>query len=307
MSGGVDRIEVVAAYAAEQLREPPLDGLRVIGGDVPYPGEEVREPAARIVRAERHRPRISRYRSEPPGRAVGQQPLDRVHVVDHVPVTDRACPATVVARHASEGRTASGGNVHGEEEAVRPESLVEAIEHEPRLYRSPAPVEVQLHDCVQVLAEVHDQGFTDGLPALRGAGAAGEEGYAVLGGDRDDGRHVGLGPGDGNPDRLDLIDGSVGGVPSAACRIEEHFAFDLPRQPAGEGGVSGAGRRPGPVRMRSLQAGSPAEVKSAANRRGFYPSRPARTALRLGPARTPSGAGVRARPGSYGGPTMGRR
>ena len=114
VTGRVYRIEIVSADAAEQLGKSPVDGVPVARGDAPNPREEVREGGGDGFRSGRRlRLRIPRDRPEPPGRAVGQQRLDRVHVVDHVPVADRACPAAIVAGHAPEGRTAAGGYVHG--------------------------------------------------------------------------------------------------------------------------------------------------------------------------------------------------
>ena len=152
MPGRLDRVQVVAADAAKELRKPPLDRVGVVRGDVPHPPEEVRDGSAGAFRS-----RIARGRAEPASRPVGQQALDRVHVVHHVAVADRARAGAVVAGHAPERRTVAGGHVDGKEEAVRPEGAIEPIEHEARLDGHAAPFEVQIQDGVQVLAEVHDE------------------------------------------------------------------------------------------------------------------------------------------------------
>ena len=92
----------------------------------------------------------------------------------------------------------------GKKRPCGPERPVEPVQHQARLDRDPALLPVEAHDRVQVLAEVHDERFAHGLPALRGAGAAGEEGDAVLRGNGDDARHVGLGSGDRDPDGLSI-------------------------------------------------------------------------------------------------------
>ena len=225
MAGGVDRLQVVAADPPQELRKPALDRVRMVGGDVPDPREETAEASGRVVRAPC--PRVSRDRPETTRGAVGQQSFDRVHVVDHVPVADGAGPATVVPRHAAEGRAAPGGHVHGKEEPVRPQGAIEGVQHEAGLHGDPALLEVEVEDAVQVLAEVDDEGRADRLPALRGPASTGKEGRAGLRGQRDDAGDILIGARNRHPDGIDLVDRSVRRVASAAGAVEENLALDL--------------------------------------------------------------------------------
>ena len=101
MARGIRRegVEIVAADAALHFREARLD---LVGLAQPDIDQTARERSQR--RAWRQVREAGRDRAEMPLGAVGQHGIDRVHVVAHRAVAQRAAAAGIVRRHAADGR-----------------------------------------------------------------------------------------------------------------------------------------------------------------------------------------------------------
>jgi len=117
-------------------------------------------------------------------------------------------------------RLCRGGDVDRVPQAVRPEPRVQGVEHDARLHRDLGAVLVEADDLAQVLRHVEDQRLAHRLAALRGAGAARQDRRAGVARDVERGREVGLVARDDDADRLDLVDGGVGGVEHAVVPPE---------------------------------------------------------------------------------------
>ena len=99
---------------------------------------------------------------------------------------------------------------------MRFEPLVEAIQHHARLYPNRRGFLVELADFGQVLTRIHHQAFADGLTGLGCASTAGCHRQTDLVRDLERTKHIGGGLRHDHPDRLDLVDGRVGGVEPSA-------------------------------------------------------------------------------------------
>lgn len=98
------------------------------------------------------------------------------------------------------------------------------------------PPPVKVADRGEVLAGVDHQPVADGLPGLRGPGAAQHQRHALQLGDLHHALQVAGGPRKDHAHGLDLVDGRVGAVPAAAEGIEKDLALDLASEPGRDAG-----------------------------------------------------------------------
>ena len=255
-------VEVVASDPALDAREPRLD-LGALGlGEPEHAAGEA--GCGGGVEAD--------------GRAVGEPGLDGEDVVDHLAVGERAGAAGVVAGHAAEGAAAGGGGLHREEQAVRAQPGVEALEHHARPDLGGQGVGVERDEAVEVPAEVEDEAGADRLAVLRGAAAAGDHRNVVLGGDRERRRHVVGVAGKGDGERHDLVDRGVGGVAAPAEGVGGDAAAQVRDQCPGQRlrptRVARRGRRPQRCRHRTLPCGAPTKAPGGAGLNGVRPRGP---------------------------------
>ena len=116
-----------------------------------------------------------------------------------------------------------------------PEQPVQLVEDNARIDCNGPCRRLERPDLAQKLARIDDQRFAHGLAALGCPGAAGQQRYAVLGGDLDGRQHILAGARHHHADGLDLVHRGISAVAAAAERVEEDFAFEFAAQPGGQG------------------------------------------------------------------------
>src|SRR5580704_3207191 len=160
-------------------------------------------------------------------RAIGEDRIDRAHVVHHVAVADRARAAGIVRGHAADRRAIAGRDIDREPQFVLAQPGIEPFHDHAGLDFDPPRRSVDFPDALHVFATFDDERAVYRLPALRGAAAARQYRHAFLAGDLDRGRDVALILGDDDSQRLYLIDRRVGAVAAAGEPVEQHVALDL--------------------------------------------------------------------------------
>jgi hypothetical protein len=88
---------------------------------------------------------------------------------------------------------------------MRCQERVEVVQDHARLHGDPACVGVETHNLVQMMADIDNNCFADGLSALRCAGAAWQHRETFIRGDGDDARNIFVVFGDNDADRLYLV------------------------------------------------------------------------------------------------------
>ena len=111
------------------------------------------------------------------------------------------------------------------------QQAVEPVEHEAGLDPDRALLRVQLEHAVQILGEIDHQAGADRLAGLRGAAAARHDRHARLARDPERRLDVGVGPGEHDADRLDLVDRGVGAVAAAIEGLEPDLALERAGEP----------------------------------------------------------------------------
>ena len=101
------------------------------------------------------------------------------------------------------------------------------IEHHTGLHRGLVLIGVDAQDFVQVFRTVNDQRCANCLAALRCSCAAWQDRHPLLRGNLQRNARFLLGARDDHADRLDLIDGRIGGLAAARKRIEQHVSCDV--------------------------------------------------------------------------------
>jgi hypothetical protein len=109
---------------------------------------------------------------------------------------------------------------------VRPEPRVELVEHDAGLDRDFGAVLVETHDLAQILGDIDDQRVAHRLAALRGAGAARQDGGLGVARHVDDQGEVGLVARHDHAHRFDLVDRGVGRIAAARGGVEQNLALD---------------------------------------------------------------------------------
>ena len=189
----IEHVDVVAADAAQHVRHACARSRRARAR---RSRAAPRRARARAARARRPSSLSGPKRADG---AVGEHRVDRLDVVHHVAVRDRARAAGVVARHAAQRRLRRRADVDREPHAVRPQPGVERIEHDAGLDRHGLRLGVVVEHAVQVLAVVDDERSADRLPALRAARAARQHRDAELAADFEGGAHVVVARGTSTP------------------------------------------------------------------------------------------------------------
>jgi hypothetical protein len=163
-------------------------------------------------------------------RAVGEQRVDRQHMVAHDAVADRAGAAGVVARHAAERRPRGRGDVDRKPQPMGFERPVEFVQHDAGLDDAAPVGGVDLDDAVEMPRRVEDERFVDRLAALRGAATARQN--ADAGSSRDGERrgHVGGVARRGDGDRHHLVMRGIGRIAPAREAVEPHLALQRPAE-----------------------------------------------------------------------------
>jgi len=233
MAGRRHRIDVVAADPAQEFGYSGRNLVRFAGRDGPHTLDQ-----RRVVRRTGETLEIAGGRPEAVRRTGRQHRLNGVHAVHHVAVADRPCPAAVVAGHASERGPASGGDIHGEEKAVWFQARVQLVEHEPGLDDRASTPDIDVEHPVEVFGGVDDERWTHGLAALRRAGPARQNRDPFLARDRQRCFDVSGVPGHDHPDRFNLVDRGIGGVPPAAEGVEQHVPFEHAAEARFQGAVA---------------------------------------------------------------------
>ena len=174
---------------------------------------------------------IVRHRAETMPRAVGQDRVDRPHVVRHQAITDRLRAAGVVARHAADGAARMGRGIDREEQPVPAQRGVQVRRARGRA--RPAPCAAAGSTC-STRRRCFEQSITSArftvwphwlVPPPRGS-----TGMPCLARDRQRGGDVVDGLRHDHAERLDLVDRGVGGVTAAVGAVEQHLAADFAGQ-----------------------------------------------------------------------------
>ncbi len=240
----MEHVEVVAADAPHHLRHHAPDLVALAQGDVAHVAQDVEHALRRAAHLA--------FRREPRFAAVGEDRVDRVHVVHHVAVRDRARAAGVVARHAPDRALRGRADVHGEPHALRPQPGVERIQHDAGLDGDRHRPRVEVEHAVEVLAVIDHQRRADGLPALRAARAARQHRHLQVAAHRKRRTHVVHRARHEHADGLDLVDRRIRRVPSARSGVEQHLPLDFGAQTTRELGVAGRGVEDQRLRQRCV-------------------------------------------------------
>ena len=217
--------DVREVHAVERARRRALQAVEeeveVVAVDVP---QDAREARANLV-AQRHqhvahrlgdralaRVAVARPLLEPVHAAVGEHDVHGVEVLDRAAEHDAAHPGRVVADGAADRVVTRGRGVGSEEQAVRSEVQVQAIDHHPGLDPRATARRIDRDHPAAVRSEVDHHRGIHGLPVEAGAAPAGQHrdamGRAPL--------HHADGLGDvarhHRQDRVDLVDAGIGGV-----------------------------------------------------------------------------------------------
>ena len=214
-------IEIIAADPAHDMRVHALDLVALGEGQLGHLVGDGTHAVGHVLG-----PGGSETRPLP----IGQQRVDRRHVVHHVPVTDRARAAGIVAGHAAQRALRRGRDVDRIPEPVRLQPGIELVEHDARLDRHLRLVLVEAHDLAQVLRAVDHQRVADRLPTLRRARAPRQDRRLGVARHVDDERQIGLVARHHHAHRLDLVDRRIGRVAPARGPVEQDLALQRATQ-----------------------------------------------------------------------------
>ena len=164
-------------------------------------------------------------------RAIGENGIDREHVLARIAVTQRARAAGIVADHAADGGARSGRDVDRKPQARRFQCAIKLVEHDARLDHAAARRGIERDDAVEMPRAIDDQRLVDGLPGLRRAAAARRDRHAFGPANRDRpisffyrARHR-------HAERHDLVMRCVGGIAPTRKRVEAHLAHRFRLEP----------------------------------------------------------------------------
>ncbi len=138
-------LDVVAADAAKLRGKAGGDLLRLRRAERAQPLDQFGD-AGRNVGAD-----IVRQQAELVLRAVGQDGVDRAHIVGHQPVADGLRAAGVVARHAADGAARVRRGIDRKEQPVLPQRGVQLAQHEAGFDQCGARIGIDMQDAAQVL------------------------------------------------------------------------------------------------------------------------------------------------------------
>ena len=231
LPGLAQRLEVVAAHLAQELRDPQRNLLGVVRVERAHGPCDLRQPRRRAAQ-------VGRDLAEGDARAVGQHRLHLEDVVDHDPVLDRPRARRVVARHSTDGGVGRGRDVHRVVPAGALQLAIQLVEHDAGLHRRGPRGGVDLQHLVHVATGVHHQRLAQGLSVLRASAAARDDREAFFAGDGDGGFDILDAFRKGHSDGLDLVDGRVRRVAATVEGVEEDVAAQRLPQARGESGIA---------------------------------------------------------------------
>ncbi len=179
--------------------------------------------------------------------AAEQHAVEFEHMVAGLAVGAAALAAGVGVDHAADGGAVGGGQLRGEEQAVRLEGGVELVLDHAALHPHPAPCRVDLENPVEVPRQVHHHAVGQRLAVGAGAAAAWSQAHAAMGrfgGDTGQDLHVFRIQREHRRLRQALVDRVVGGQYRAAGVIAGDLAAEAGAAQGVEKGQVG-GRRCG--------------------------------------------------------------
>ena len=156
--------------------------------------------------------------------AVGQNDFGRKNVIRSGAVNWNVRAGRIVRDHAANRGARTGRDVRSETKSVRFEKRVQLIEHDTSADADGAIVDVEIVDLAIVAREIDDQSFTNRISDETCSGAARSDGNIFIGSGFDDCAGFLGADWKGDAERLDLINGSVGGVKLAGQVVETHIA-----------------------------------------------------------------------------------
>ncbi len=240
---GQQLVEVVSGHPPGEVGERVAHQLR--RGVAQVPQAAVQPPGAVAAGAQRVEFGVGGGADGQP-RAVGEQHVQRTHVVHGFAPGHRVRAAGVVADHAAEGAAAVRGGVGAEREAVRFRGGLQCVEHDARFHCGQFARGVDLEDPVEVPGEVQDQPGAAGVARDAGSRAPPGDRHAVFAGHGERGGHVVGVPRMHHAQRdLPVVRG-VGGVQRAGAGVEARPSFEDAAQGGGDLGGFGLVRG-GPV------------------------------------------------------------
>ncbi len=157
-------------------------------------------------------------------RAVVEEDVERLDVVDGLAAHQRVDSARVVSDHAAHGAAAVGCGIGGKGEVVYFRGVSQCVEDDPGLHAGEAGVGVEIEDGVHVLREVNDHRHVATLTRERCASAARKDGRSELTAGSDGGDHVFSIEGKDKSYRHLAVVRGVGGVEGARGFVEADLA-----------------------------------------------------------------------------------
>ncbi len=211
----IENVDVVAGDAPQHLRHARDNLVAFAQRDALYALYNLLQahPLRRL--AQRPEARLA---------AVGEDRFDRLDVVHHVAVLDRARAARIVAGHPADRALRGRRDIHRKPQPMRLEPGVQMIQHNARFDRHGARFGIERDDIVQPLTGVDHQRLANRLPALARAGAAREQRHLLAASDFERDAQIVLITRHYDANRRDLVDRRIRGVTAAARRIEQHIA-----------------------------------------------------------------------------------
>src|ERR1039458_6187786 len=214
-------VEVVSGNAARNVGKLAADLLAVAVGEGLEAGVDFgaastfANEAVEVVRA---------GRADVHALATVGEDLKRLDVVVRLAGHDRVHAAGVVADHAPERAAVVGSGIGREGEVVLLGFGAKLIEDHARLDARDALCGIDFEDGRHVLRKVEHDGGVTTLSSERGASAACEQRSAVVAAQGNGGEHVFFVAGNYDADRDLPVIGAVGGIESAAPRVEADFS-----------------------------------------------------------------------------------
>jgi hypothetical protein len=220
-------VEVVAGDPAGDLGEARADLVGVAVAERSEPGVDL--GAAPTAGDDGGQLLVAR-RAHPHAEAIIGQDLQLLHIVHRLAAHDGVGAAGVVADHPAEGAVGVGRGVGREGEAVDLGGIAELIADHAGLDSRCPGLCIDLHDPVQILRKVEDDGDIAGLPGEARPAAAAEDRdpAAVAGGHGGD--DVVYIMRDDHADRDLAVEREVCGVERAARAVEADLALDCMRE-----------------------------------------------------------------------------
>src|ERR1700677_2751243 len=166
------------------------------------------------------------------GRTVGENGIDREHVVAHRAIAKRSTAAGIVARHAPDRGARRRRDIDREPQPLRLQLAIEFVEYNARLDATAPPFGVERQNFGKRFRTINDQRGVHRLPALGGSRASWENGDVARPGDAQGSRRLFDRARNDHAERRDLIERGVGRVTASRESVELDFAHALVAQRA---------------------------------------------------------------------------